>query len=96
VEQQFEWYVHNANWDIAERYLSAVEATCRLLGQHPQLGPMGGFNHSRLRNWRFFVVYRPFQKHVVFFEIIEDDVLMRRVMHGHQDLPKRLLSKLKL
>jgi len=27
-------------------YLDAVEATCRLLGQHPRLGPRGGFKAS--------------------------------------------------
>jgi len=43
IERQFEWYAANAGWELAERYLSAVEATCRLLGQHPLLGPRGGF-----------------------------------------------------
>jgi len=31
VECQFEWYAVNANWDIAERYLVAIEAACQLL-----------------------------------------------------------------
>jgi plasmid stabilization system protein ParE len=31
VERQFEWYALNANWEIAERYLDAVEATIQLL-----------------------------------------------------------------
>jgi plasmid stabilization system protein ParE len=39
VEGQFEWYAVNANWEIAERYLLAVEATCQLISQHPQFGP---------------------------------------------------------
>ena len=47
IEQQFEWYVLNADWDVADRYLAAVEATCQLLGQHPRLGPRGGFTHPR-------------------------------------------------
>lgn len=38
VERQSEWYVLNAGWDVAEGYLDAVEATCRLLGRHPQIG----------------------------------------------------------
>ena len=38
VERQFEWYAVNASWDMAEQYIAAVQATCRLLGQHPQLG----------------------------------------------------------
>jgi len=66
VERQFEWYAVNANWEIAERYLAAVEATCNLLAQHPQLGPRAGFSHPRLRDWRFIVVFRPFQKHILF------------------------------
>jgi plasmid stabilization system protein ParE len=43
VERQYEWYAREADWDVADRYLAAVEATCQLLGQHPQLGPRGGF-----------------------------------------------------
>jgi len=92
VERQFEWYAIQAGWEVADHYLAAVEATCQLLGQHPQLGPRGGFAHPRLSDWRFFVVFRPFQKHVLFYEIIGDDVVMRRTMHGHRDLPRRLLE----
>jgi plasmid stabilization system protein ParE len=90
VEKQFEWYAVNANWDIADRYLEAVEATCQLLGQHPRLGPCAGFSHPRLRDWRFIVVFRPFQKHILFYEIEGDGILFRRAMHGHRDLPRRL------
>jgi plasmid stabilization system protein ParE len=90
VERQFEWYAVNAGWGVARRYLDTAEATCRLLGQHPQLGPRGGFAHPHLRDWRFFVVFRPFNKHVLFYEVVGDDVVMRRAMHGHRDLPRRL------
>ena len=92
VERQFEWYVLNAGWDIADAWLDSVEATCRLLGQHPLLGPRAGLNHPRLREWRFIVVIRPFQKHVLFYETNEGNMVMRRAMHGHRDLPRRLLE----
>ena len=92
VERQYEWYGTNAGWEVAERYLDAVEETCRLLGQHILLGPPGGFAHLRLREWRFFVVFRPFNHHVLFYEIAGRDVLMRRAMHGRRDLPRRLLE----
>jgi plasmid stabilization system protein ParE len=65
VERHFEWYAINANWDVAERYLVAVEAACRLIGQYPNLGPLGNFSHPRLRSWRFFVLFRPFQRHLL-------------------------------
>lgn len=92
VERQFEWYAVNADWDIAELYLAAVETACLLLAQHPLLGPVAGFSHPRLRDWRFSVVTRPFQKHILFYEISGDDVLLRRAMHGHRDLPRRLVE----
>jgi len=90
VERQFEWYVVNANWEIAERYLAAVETTSKLLGQHSLLGPVAGFSHPRLRDWRFMVVARPFQKHILFYESVGEDVVLRRALHGRQDLPQRL------
>ena len=93
VERQFEWYVTNAGWEIADRYLDAVEAICKLLGQHPMLGPAAGLTHPRLRAWRFIVVFRPFQKHILFYELNGDNALMRRAMHGHRDLPRRLIER---
>jgi plasmid stabilization system protein ParE len=92
VERQFEWYAVNVDWDIAELYLAAVEAACQLLAQHPLLGPVAGFSHPSLRDWRFIVAPRPFQKHILFYETAGDDVLLRRAMHGHRDLPRRLIE----
>ncbi|MDQ6632324.1 MAG: type II toxin-antitoxin system RelE/ParE family toxin, partial [Verrucomicrobiota bacterium] len=77
VEQQFEWYVVNANWEVEERYLDAIEVTCQLLGQHPLLGPNTGLTHPRLCKWRFIVVFRPFQKHVLFYEVNNGAVALR-------------------
>jgi plasmid stabilization system protein ParE len=92
VERQFEWYAVNANWEVAELYLVAVEAACRLVGQYPSLGPVGGFSHPRLRDWRFFVVFRPFQRHLLFYEVALERVIFRRALHGHRNLPKRLIE----
>ena len=78
VERQFEWYAVHAGWDVAERYLDAVETTCRLLGQHPLLGPRAGLTHPRLCDWRFLVVRRPFDQHVLFYEATCDEVVLRR------------------
>jgi len=92
VERQFEWYAVNAGWEVAEHYAAAVEATVRLLVQHPQLGPRGGFTHPRLRDWRFFVISRPFKNHVMSYEVLGAKLVLRRAMHGHRDLPRRLLE----
>ena len=92
VEWQFEWHAVNADWSVADRYLDAVEATCHLLGRRPHLGPRGTFAHPRLREWCFFLVFRPFNKHILFYEVLTDEVVLRRAMHGHRDLPRRLLK----
>ena len=92
VERQFEWYVAKAGWEVADRYLDAVQASCSLLGQHPLLGPRAGFHHPLLREWRFFIVFRPFNKHVLFYQVVSEEVLLRRALHGHRDLPRRLLE----
>ena len=93
VERQFQWYVSNAGWSVAEAYLNTVEESCRLLSKYPNLGPRGRFTHRRLRDWRFFVLFRPFRKHLLFYEIDGETVIMRRAIHGHRDMPKRLLQK---
>jgi len=92
IERQFESYVREAGWKVAEGYLAAVEAACRLLEKHPQMGPVGRFTHARLRQWRFFVLLRPFNQHLVFYEVAGGNVIMRRAMHGRRNLPRRLLE----
>ena len=92
VERQYEWYGTNANWEIADRYLDAIQLTYHLLDHHPLLGPRIGFSNQQLSNWRFIVVSRPFQKHIIFYETKAGIVTLRRAMHGHQNLPERLLK----
>lgn len=90
LERQYEWYAVNANFEVADRYLDAVDATCALIATHPLLGPPVRCAHPRLVAWRYFVVMRPFHRHLIFFEIGSDAVILRRAMHGHRDLPRRL------
>jgi plasmid stabilization system protein ParE len=92
VERQFEWYVDNADWNIADRYLDTLEATCRLLDKFPLFGSKVSLRHPRLQTWRFMAVLRPFQKHILFYEVKGDNILLRRAMHGHRDLPRRLTN----
>jgi plasmid stabilization system protein ParE len=92
AELQYQWYVEHAGWDVAERYLAAIAGTCALIERQPFLGPVAALTHARLAAWRFFVVVRPFHRHVLFYEIVNDEVIMRRVLHGHRDLPHRLLE----
>ncbi|HEY3913906.1 MAG TPA: type II toxin-antitoxin system RelE/ParE family toxin [Verrucomicrobiae bacterium] len=90
--RQYEWYVSQAGWEIADRYLNAVEAVCHLLSQHPTLGPLTQFSHPKLRTWRFLPALRPFGGHILFFEVLDGEVVLRRIMHGKRDLAHRLVE----
>jgi plasmid stabilization system protein ParE len=92
LEQQFERHARHATWEVAERYLDAVESTCRLVELHPEIGPLASFAHPRLSGWSIFAVLAPFRKHVPFYELAGNDVVFRRAMHGHRDLARRLLE----
>jgi len=92
AELQYEWYAEHAGWEVADRYLASVASTCALIGRQPLLGPVAALSHPRLSAWRFFVVVRPFHRHVVFYEIVGGEVIMRRILHGHRQLPQRLLE----
>ena len=68
AELQYQWYVERAGFDVADRYLAAIASTCALLERQPLLGPAAALTHPRLARWRFFVVVRPFQRHVLHSE----------------------------
>ena len=92
AEIQFEWYLLKAGRAVADRYLDSLQAACDLLAQYPQPGPVTGLKHARLKHWRFFVVFRPFNKHSIFYEVSREDVVIRRVLHGYRHLQWRLLE----
>ena len=92
IERQYKWYAVNASGELADRFLSAVEGACQLLSLQPHLGPACGFTNPKLQSWRYFLVLRPFERHILFYEISSEEIILRRAMHGHRDLPKRLLE----
>jgi len=92
VELQYQWYAENAGWDVADRYLNAIASTCALIERTPMLGPVATFHHPRLAAWRFFVVLRPFHRHLIFYECRNDEIILRRALHGQRHLPQRLID----
>lgn len=35
---------------------------------------------------RFFLVFRPFHKHIVFYDVGSEELVFRRVLHGQRNL----------
>ena len=88
---QYQWYLQNADLDVAERYLAAVDKTIRSLAAQPDLGMRRHFTAPELARIRSIQIERPFDHHLLFYwngEILR----IERVMHGARDLARRLLE----
>lgn len=91
-ERQFEWYVRKASWDVARRYLLAVDQTLKDLSDSPGSGRLRRFSDRRLRGIRSLRVRRPFDMHVIFYRITSTALLAERLVHGARDLERRLVD----
>jgi len=88
---QYRWYLENADFDVAERYLLAVHETILRVAEWPGVGCRRHFRAPELAHIRSIQVKRPFGCHLLFY--MESDTLrIERVMHGARDLPNRLLE----
>lgn len=70
---------------VALRFLEAVEATLRLLVEHPELGHARTFERSGLAGLRSFPV-KGFGSHLVFYRPTRQGIEVLRVLHGARDL----------
>ncbi len=46
----------------------------------------------KLAGIRFFLVRKPFDKHLIFYRVCGDTLDIVRIVHGMRDLPRRLLD----
>jgi len=91
IALQHRWYLENANAEVAERYLMAVDQTILRLAAYPELGLRRHFQSTELAGIRSFQAARPFDKHLIFYQA-GDQLSIERIMHGSRDLPHRLLE----
>ena len=88
---QYGWYLENADMEVAERYLHAIDQTIQRLASYPDLGLRRHFQSPELAGIRSFQAVRPFDKHLIFYQA-GDQLSIERVMHGARDLPLQLLE----
>lgn len=90
VEIQFRWYFDKADPEVARRYRMAVQATILKLRQRPELGRPRFKNDSELDGIRCCLIVKPFAKHLLFYRLHGESLLLERTVHGARDLPRRL------
>ena len=69
-------------WQFKER----LEETTALLAQVPEIGVQRHFKHPDLADVRF-VPLKQFKKYLLFYQRLEDNLHIIRVVHGARDLP---------
>ncbi len=74
------------------RYADAVAVAVRLLAAHPWIGKETDYTHPKLAGIRFFLVGKPFDKHLIFYRVCGDTLDIVRIVHGLRELPQRLLN----
>lgn len=89
---QADCYARKESVALAQRFIEAVKVTVRLLASHPRIGKEAGYSHPKLAGIRLYLVGRPFDKHLIFYRVSGDVLDIVRVIHGHRDLPRRLLE----
>ena len=90
VEIQFRWYFEKADLEVARRYRLAVGATVLKLQQRPGLGRPRFPNDPDLKGLRCGLLVRPFARHLLFYRVTDEFLVLERTMHGARDLPRRL------
>ena len=89
---QADYYARKENIALARRYTDAVSATVRLLAAHPWIGKETDYPHPKLAGIRFFLVQKPFDKHLIFYRVCGNTLDIVRIFHGLRELPQRLLN----
>jgi toxin ParE1/3/4 len=90
MELQGAWYRKNADEEIARRYAVEVERTVEFLADHPNLGKKCDYAHPHLADLRFYLLSRPFDRHLVFYRVEAQTLIAFRVIDGARNLPARL------
>lgn len=92
IALQADYYAQRENVALAQRFIEAIKTTVRLLASHPWLGKETHYDHPKLADIRFFLVRKPFDKHLIFYRVSGSTLDIIRVIHGLRDLPRELIN----
>ena len=92
VALQADYYAQRENVALAQRFTNAVKNAVRLLASHPRIGKETDYSQPKLAGIRFFLVQKPFDKHLIFYRVCGQTLDIVRIVHGMRDLPRRLLD----
>lgn len=89
--EQFVYFGEQNSVELAERYLAAIDITCRLLADHPKSGAGYDSRIVRLKGLRRFPV-KGFEDYLVFYLPVSAHIDVIRVFHGARDIDNVFLE----
>jgi len=92
VARQALWYARQRDEALGLDYARAVESTLGFLAQHPQAGTLCDYPEPQLADLRFYLIEKPFARHVIYYRISGEELVAFRVVPGARDLPRRLFD----
>lgn len=84
ILDQSDWYAGKAGRSLAKRWEAGVTATLLQIARGPGTGSPCKFGAEELRGTRRMFVAR-FPKHLIFYQVRENEILILRVVHGARD-----------
>ena len=85
IIEQAEWYEQYEGRPLAKRWENAVTSALLLITKNPRSGTLCSFQAQELHDVRRKPI-RNFPKHLIFYRVEGDQVLILRVVHGARDL----------
>ena len=85
VVEQADWYEQQSGGELARRWERAVTSAVLRIMQHPRAGAISSFQHPELSNVRR-VLIPGFPKHLIFYQVRKNGILILRIVHGARDL----------
>jgi toxin ParE1/3/4 len=84
LTEQFVWYAENAGIDVAERFLSAADATLKQLSRTPRIGALIHPRNQELAGLRRWPV-EGFERILLFYIPQSESIDLVRVLHSKRN-----------
>jgi toxin ParE1/3/4 len=76
-------YFVSRNVEAGEKLLQLFNEKCARLMQFPNMGK----SYAHIRSWLRGV---PLNNYIIFYEVLDDEIIILRILGGQQDLPTLL------
>jgi toxin ParE1/3/4 len=90
LEAVTNYYLDEEGLDLALRFARAVEQSFALLLSQPDMGNSAHFKKDLLQSVRWFPVGTPFQKYLIFYRRVNEDLEVIRLLHASRGIQAML------